>query len=683
MCAQSEWNFANCSNNCPLFEGCAECTAAPGDGCAYCLTEEVCVGGDDAHKCRCARESCGVCEAKTGCADCTDDPACGWCASANGGKGGCLPAFDQHEPCDKGACPAPLAKNWQYGKCAVNCTLFSASCAECTAHYADSGCEWCEATEACLAPAQFTSCPACLVSTCPDCGSYESCSECIGDASCGWCSESEACVPGEAGGACGGPQVCPAPEWNYETCAADCASLETCTACTAMATEAGCRWCADEGICRFGPEFNGTACRCVRDFCPATSCSALSGTSCAQCVATQGCGWCPETASCLSGSDAGPCSSTAQCKAGWSYGTCDGTCGQHGDCTSCRADTEAGCGWCAGTQAFPGSLTPVSLCVQADTSDSAPADGRQCARWYGSHSSETCPACGDSEHNTCQTCTTDASCGWCGEFCREGDANGPFNSPGCSSWSFGDCQSECPLVGNCGDCVQVPECGWCKNPLHIGGFCTGVDSKSQCYEWQPSNCEPECETNLVCSACTANSSCGWCESKGSSGSTATCVRGTGQGPLDTTCSLGWSYGHKSCVSSCARYLDCGSCVLNADCGWCSAAGGACMAGKFDGPDQGVCPPDDWTHAPSVCSSPFDNCCYSGHKSSPIAPNTCPRDWLFASCSAALPIPARSKELSPWVVAAITAGAILVPIVGGAAYMYRRYLAKYGYPALEG
>mgnify|MGYP000403838188 CR=1 FL=1 len=239
MCAQSEWNFANCSNNCPLFEGCAECTAAPGDGCAYCLTEEVCVGGDDAHKCRCARESCGVCEAKTGCADCTDDPACGWCASANGGKGGCLPAFDQHEPCDKGACPAPLANNWQYGKCAVNCTLFSASCAECTAHYADSGCEWCEATEACLAPAQFTSCPACLVSTCPNCGSYESCSECIGDASCGWCSESEACVPGEAGGACGGPQVCPAPEWNYETCAADCASLETCTACTAMATEAG------------------------------------------------------------------------------------------------------------------------------------------------------------------------------------------------------------------------------------------------------------------------------------------------------------------------------------------------------------------------------------------------------------------------------------------------------------
>lgn len=378
------------------------------------------------------------------------------------------------------------------------------------------------------------------------------------------------------------------------------------------------------------------------------------------------------------------------------------------------------CGWCAGTRYLPDSGNPTSLCLQAASADGdGPLDGRTCSRWYppGKTSQPPCANC-EQQFATCAACVADDLCGWCAEqHCTEGNAAGPFDpsDPTCTAWAYGSCATQCELIETCDGCAATPGCGWCKNPAHLAGYCISSSFQSGCYQWfeAGASCQPTCASNVNCGSCVANASCGWCGVSATSSSSVLgdCVEGTGAGPFGPQrCPEGWDYGPQSCSLACVSYPDCGGCLQGHEgCGYCLLNGGQCMPGSYNGPSLGECPPSQWVYEPNHCPSnpcpshnvscascvQADSCgwcasdaaCYPGYKSSPLAPFYCdPSAWLYAACPAATPArrsPTGSAAPSAWVVALITIGAMLVPISLVAAYVYRKWLLKYGYSPLEG
>ncbi|MBX3274035.1 MAG: hypothetical protein KF729_27465 [Sandaracinaceae bacterium] len=254
--------------------------------------------------------------------------------------------------------------------------------------------------------------------------------------------------------------------------------------------------CGGDGQpCCEGTRCEGTlTCASGRCAPPATACAYLD---CAECTRHYPCGWC-DGVGCREGTSSGP--SGASCASSWAWlgSQCPGApdpCASSTDCASCTA--RAGCGYCgdgagacrSGTGAGPSAGT--------------------CGDW--SWVSSECGGAGTcARHTTCDACTGEYPCGFCGATgaCTEGSASGP-DSGSCPSWAW---------------------------------------LRSECVAPDP------CAAETACGACTARSGCGWCESD------RTCRGGTAGGPTTGSCG-DWDFGASSCTCSMVQ----GSCTTASDC----------------------------------------------------------------------------------------------------------------------
>ena len=103
-------------------------------------------------------------------------------------------------------------------------------------------------------------------------------------------------------------------------------------------------------------------------------------------------------------------------------------CSQHTLCGSCL--TESSCVWCADGQ---------GSCVPGDTS-TGPSNTKICKNWEGSYcTTEPC-----NSYTQCESCTSDAFCGWSAEekVCVEGDKKGPLTGKvSAGKWEWKSCSA--------------------------------------------------------------------------------------------------------------------------------------------------------------------------------------------------------------------------------------------------
>jgi hypothetical protein len=132
----------------------------------------------------------------------------------------------------------------------------------------------------------------------------------------------------------------------------------------------------------------------------------------------------------------------------------------------------------------------------------------------------------------------------------------------------------------------------------IDGTCTSgwVTDHTTCITGDvPSGCG--LATN--CADCTYGYNCGWC------GATGMCVPGADMGPTNGTCASGWAWYQSDCPATtwpahCADHTDCDSCTTdNEHCGWCGASG-TCLAGVDTGPINATCT-GGWSRFWSACA----------------------------------------------------------------------------------
>ena len=76
--------------------------------------------------------------------------------------------------------------------------------------------------------------------------------------------------------------------------------------------------------------------------------------------------------------------------------------------------------------------------------------------------------------NSCNKCTSNPSCGWCGSSnqCVEGNNLNPLKGT-CQFYSFEKCPNiaECSTYRKCNDCLQDVACGWCNNVVLNNPVC--------------------------------------------------------------------------------------------------------------------------------------------------------------------------------------------------------------------
>lgn len=166
---------------------------------------------------------------------------------------------------------------------------------------------------------------------------------------------------------------------------------------------------------------------------------------------------------------------------------------------------------------------------------------------------------------TCDTCTAQLACGWCGVGdCNEGTASGMI-SGSCSGWAF--TPSSCPPPAE-----PVDPC-LAKRPL-------------------------------LCAGCTATAGCGWCPSTGS------CVTGTSSGPSVGSCAPApwgsWTTSSTSCPvpDPCATRYGCETCVALAGCAYC-ASSFTCRSTTSIAPNDQTC--SDWRFSAASCTANPNAC----------------------------------------------------------------------------
>jgi len=182
---------------------------------------------------------------------------------------------------------------------------------------------------------------------------------------------------------------------------------------------------------------------------------------------------------------------------------------------------------------------------------------------------------------TCDQCTQQINCGWCGSVCVTGTSKGPMNENlTCTSWMWKNenCQApNCEMFKTCSACTrqkypdQPPPprygCGWCNNECR-SGFNGSNPSDCSTWIWDPRSCKenpPQCESHNDCSSCVKDLSleCVWCLDR--------CLRNT----PNINCS-DVSY---TCQETCYG-KGCESWMKRTECGHCS---NFCTRGNASGP----------------------------------------------------------------------------------------------------
>lgn len=211
-------------------------------------------------------------------------------------------------------------------------------------------------------------------------------------------------------------------------------------------------------------------------------------------------------------------------------------------------------------------------------------------------------------HSDCQTCQNDATCGWCltKQACISGDAGkGKPVWEICPLFIMGSmCPKPCDTYTNCYDCASDMRCGWCtETPAYPKDATMCIEGTSdaplfdECTgDWMKSeeSC-PTCPSDTDCDRCLARPDCGFCID------TKICAEGNPVGPKNASqlCET-WLYGNASSTMcnptpppNCGTYKNCGTCIIENRCGWCSdysAPGfGLCIEGSPAGPHvDGAC-----------------------------------------------------------------------------------------------
>ena len=115
--------------------------------------------------------------------------------------------------------------------------------------------------------------------------------------------------------------------------------------------------------------------------------------------------------------------------------TSNSACNKHTLCGSCL--TESACVWCADAG---------GACVSGDVS-TGPADAKICKNWEGSY----CTAEPCNSYTQCESCTSDAFCGWSSEekVCVEGDKKGPLTGKvSDGQWRWKSCPATKAATGS-------------------------------------------------------------------------------------------------------------------------------------------------------------------------------------------------------------------------------------------
>jgi len=281
-------------------------------------------------------------------------------------------------------------------------------------------------------------------------------------------------------------------------------------------------------------------------------------TDCFACWAVEGCGWClddPEAPMCISTNSSssssdgttGPVAvttgTTGTTEGGTSTTGTTGTTGQsfwapwpkvsynsacmnwakedcntfvlncsiHDNCMNCTGDPSGGCSWCQSSK----------QCLHDDSEDA-----EACGIWK----QKTCrDACVDFSQS-CADCVPHSLCGWCDDYCVEGNATSPTYTT-CNVYAYSNCtvQPNCTVYSNCNNCTAQPTCSWCEDG-EGGNTCILEHQKCRGEIMKTCVIPFEC-TASNCSSCLENTQCVWCPD------TQICEIASGTTDCDTTCNV--------------------------------------------------------------------------------------------------------------------------------------------------
>ncbi|MBI5489797.1 MAG: hypothetical protein HY905_20855, partial [Deltaproteobacteria bacterium] len=309
---------------------------------------------------------------------------------------------------------------------------------------------------------------------------------------------------------------------------------------------------------------------------------------------------CERSASCTPAGEAcsgGGCCTGLSCRASPEDSLCcveaNGTCTSSADC----------CGWMSCVAGRCACQPGSDICTLTDDC----CAGLTCT---GDACTSTAPAdpCGDSA--ACDPCTGRASCGWCDDdaSCRTGSISGP-STGSCTGWSWlasscgGSTTDPCNDHDSCDACTAVLDCGWCAaSATCVQGAGAGPAAGScDDWRWYSASCTTPadpCATSDSCGTCTIEAGCGWCDDG------TGCLSGTSSGPAAGSCTA-WTWLPSACATDeCAGTTDCESCTTTGSCGWCGDSW-TCLSGGPTRPDVGACA--DWNYYAEDCAPPPDPC----------------------------------------------------------------------------
>jgi hypothetical protein len=270
-----------------------------------------------------------------------------------------------------------------------------------------------------------------------------------------------------------------------------------------------------------------------------------SNKDCLTCADIGGCEWCSATMTCLRTNSIPSPNCTQQCSI-TSTDSCPKTtanCSSMANCSSCASH---GCAWCREThKCYEPSIDGKEACMASGLCECSVVSPDMCPI-----SKMKC-----SLHKDCNTCTNDASCGWCSSTgkCLEArlDGTGPCLNGSCPKyWNYNNCSEQCRSYDSCDGCTVDPDCSWCSGgavatfdsePLRTSFCVYGKinDLTHHCLAWHNVTC-PDCQQFNSCAVCVENShpqeqSCGWCSSSNK------CFEGNAMGPFDEfDCSSNWT-----------------------------------------------------------------------------------------------------------------------------------------------
>ncbi|KAJ8034385.1 Multiple epidermal growth factor-like domains protein 8 [Holothuria leucospilota] len=191
-------------------------------------------------------------------------------------------------------------------------------------------------------------------------------------------------------------------------------------------------------------------------------------------------------------------------------------------------------------------------------------------------------------HWNCNSCLTDALCGWCplSQTCEiRNDTALPPERCGAFAGTLRHhltidsayCQ-DCNLFTDCVSCVEGPHCEWFQKDkttlcLRRGSLPEAINSSSEC--------GLSCYGRTSCKECTELDSCAWCAEDNKCFPFKHYIKTYSYGQ----CSH-W-FDQPSHCPNCRAYTNCQNCLENFQCGWCgntiNPLNGTCVLGDFAGP----------------------------------------------------------------------------------------------------